>query len=929
MKKSNYKKITAVLLVLLLVLGICPGTAFAEPAQTSHPSGSLEPTETAQPIQADDEATRMEETVSAEAFSPLIPIDEEPAAGINATAATASTASATIADGIYAFKNITNTGRWMDTQYDSTQAGYHMQQYAYNPSPATSSALYALFKVTHAGSGRYIIRLMLNNELSFGVSGSDILTKTIAVDDSDVPTSDMFYINYDSASGGYTIEPCANPGYLVAARQTTASGSAGAPNSYLLAVPKSSSSSYSATWQPHVYTGPIDFGDVYPHYIPDGVYAFANVNNDGLWMDTQQDKILPGYHIQQYAYPTNPTEAFERGGLFKIKRDGTSNRYIIRSMLNNRMTMTTAGTYGTDIITEELTAYDDDVSTADMFYINYDATIGTYTVEPCSDPGYVIAARQTTASGASGAPNSFLTLVSKSSTSYSPDWFLHRYMGEDQAGGVASNSVHTAGITRTVTAISWSTVVGANEQYLYIGSDQANIATGTWSESDYKLYVSPHDEGDFRVFVDVRKNGVNAHRFAIDLRVELPVAEGTYFFQNASLDDFVQIATSDSPNYSTNGIKVEIRDLAGGDYQKWNLIHTTDGVYKIKSVQSELVLSVADTSTYSYYTIVQENDVNATRQLWTFSQTNSENYAIRPLSGVANNYCMVASGGILTDDGYGIVQSVYTNDTDYHDEWILHRMLPLCGYELDYMPELWGGIVGNNCNCYAYAINNQIDKEGNLIYKQQPGQYAGYEDVTVDADEIITRVLDDFEEFNNENLTNLVFKPIGRYESCTTIGAYKIALVIAPGYDYHWYRQDSDGLWSHKPGTTPVTRFDNSNDLIIDPQTANRGLYTEFIGYFEVIPWNQYYSSIMSNTSNANIITQANDNQHVVEATNVHKVEIGMTYEKVCNLLGSAGVDIGYGAILYQYLLDDSSTVILNFYRNSEGELILCNIIYP
>ena len=120
------------------------------------------------------------------------------------------------------------------------------------------------------------------------------------MDDSDVPTSDMFYINYDSASGGYTIEPCANPGYLVAARQTTASGSAGAPNSYLLAVPKSSSSSYSATWQPHVYTGPIDFGDIYPHYIPDGVYAFANVNNDGLWMDTQQDKILPGYHIQQY-----------------------------------------------------------------------------------------------------------------------------------------------------------------------------------------------------------------------------------------------------------------------------------------------------------------------------------------------------------------------------------------------------------------------------------------------------------------------------------------------------------------------------------------------------------------------------------------------------------------------------------------------------
>lgn len=28
-----------------------------------------------------------------------------------------------------------------------------------------------------------------------------------------------------------------------------------------------------------------------------------------------------------------------------------------------------------------------------------------------------------------------------------------------------------------------------------------------------------------------------------------------------------------------------------------------------------------------------------------------------------------------------------------------------------------------------------------------------------------------------------------------------VALVIAPGIDYHWYKQDSDGYWSHKPET--------------------------------------------------------------------------------------------------------------------------------
>ena len=79
------------------------------------------------------------------------------------------------------------------------------------------------------------------------------------------------------------------------------------------------------------------------------------------------------------------------------------------------------------------------------------------------------------------------------------------------------------------------------------------------------------------------------------------------------------------------------------------------------------------------------------------------------------------------------------------------------------------------------------------------------------------------------------------------MGTYKVALVAGiDSYgrlDYHWYRQDSDGLWSHKRGTTSITRLDNSGDLIVDPQTADRDFYTEFLGYYAVSPWNNYYSN--------------------------------------------------------------------------------------
>ena len=62
-----------------------------------------------------------------------------------------------------------------------------------------------------------------------------------------------------------------------------------------------------------------------------------------------------------------------------------------------------------------------------------------------------------------------------------------------------------------------------------------------------------------------------------------------------------------------------------------------------------------------------------------------------------------------------------------------------------------------------------------------------------------------------------------------------MALVIAPGpgfVDYHWYRRDSNGYWSQKRSYFPAKNVDESGHLITNPETADRGSYTEFGGYF-------------------------------------------------------------------------------------------------
>jgi hypothetical protein len=69
-------------------------------------------------------------------------------------------------------------------------------------------------------------------------------------------------------------------------------------------------------------------------------------------------------------------------------------------------------------------------------------------------------------------------------------------------------------------------------------------------------------------------------------------------------------------------------------------------------------------------------------------------------------------------------------------------------------------------------------------------------------------------------------------------GYYPVALVSDPGVDYHWYRLDSNGRWSHKPGNTDATDVDASGNLITDPKTADRDYgrynYSTFCGYFYV-----------------------------------------------------------------------------------------------
>jgi hypothetical protein len=146
-------------------------------------------------------------------------------------------------------------------------------------------------------------------------------------------------------------------------------------------------------------------------------------------------------------------------------------------------------------------------------------------------------------------------------------------------------------------------------------------------------------------------------------------------------------------------------------------------------------------------------------------------------------------------------------------EWI-DRCLPR------YEPGIWNDNNGTQWsnNCYNYGCDEQTDTFA------QPGRAHGVV-LNWPADMACGPVT------AGAMADGLV--PVNCDQGCGCSECrHQVALVISPGWDYHWYRKDRDGKWTHKMGGTPATNLDNSGNIITDPRTADRGSYTIFCGCF-------------------------------------------------------------------------------------------------
>ena len=162
------------------------------------------------------------------------------------------------------------------------------------------------------------------------------------------------------------------------------------------------------------------------------------------------------------------------------------------------------------------------------------------------------------------------------------------------------------------------------------------------------------------------------------------------------------------------------------------------------------------------------------------------------------------------------------------------KLSPVSGYEHEWDPLWWKQFDDlEDHNCYDYAFGNvQFEKDAT----SQPGflkkMLEDDNETKYTCDLVVGRVLAD----------HPTIKPVDFDTKCGA-GEYKIAILASPGHppysitsDYHFMRQDSNGMWSHKPGKKMPINVDADGLPIHSPSEANMRFlpfnYNENCGYW-------------------------------------------------------------------------------------------------
>ena len=182
---------------------------------------------------------------------------------------------------------------------------------------------------------------------------------------------------------------------------------------------------------------------------------------------------------------------------------------------------------------------------------------------------------------------------------------------------------------------------------------------------------------------------------------------------------------------------------------------------------------------------------------------------------------------------------------------------PIAQTDDDGFEALYTVLTQSMINCYAYAMRLEdgfvIRGDFKVPDLLQPGMASHSPHVmNKDRDKFLSLL-----DYQNQLIANVYedapffgvsIEPLDNGDGPSDENSWIVALVIdfnpaeIQGYkfwphprDYHWYRKESNGYWTHIEGHEDPNFVDEDKQRICDPASCNRGRYNIFVGYFRVV----------------------------------------------------------------------------------------------
>ena len=405
-------------------------------------------------------------------------------------------------------------------------------------------------------------------------------------------------------------------------------------------------------------------------FLQSGVYAIENVGNDNYYMSVESGSVDSGFRVVQQNYGSNtPLTNFSRASLFKVTRIGETNRYIIRAMTNNRLSICP----DTDINEDEMiTGF---INTDDANALGRTYTIvmagSLCTIKPYGS-SEVIAAPNSTASGDTNAEAAQLTLMTQTAAGTRGKWRFTKYTGNEKYGyhiyrtaGMGDGLVK--GNTGTIWLKTWSTVINANTPYLAIKSPYSSVATADWQANNYLATITAHKCGDYEMEIQTRLGSSSTvqHTQSTTYTVIPDIVGDTTFVQNVATGKYMEVESASE----ANGGIVQQWSFHTGEQAKWIFELDGNGYFKIKNVNSGKYLG-ANSSNVSE---VRQYDTVTDYSRWKIVETSTGNYRLICKASTWR-YSVLATPTTTDGDGVNLtVQTTYTDDASYNDEWEIYN----------------------------------------------------------------------------------------------------------------------------------------------------------------------------------------------------------------------------------------------------------------